>query len=156
MLLDTQRSVLDYASPAWQPYLSTTQLGNLDVVQNKALRYITGQHTSTPIEALRIEAGVSSCTTYRDRSAVTAYESALRLPKGHPRRTLAEEEDSHRTTTKGSWRKCAKDSATSPPTADEVREAFPSPFIRPWAEGPLVPCRQQARDTQLSPWRNNQ
>ena len=140
VFLATQRSVIDYASPAWQPYISATQMDKLDVAQNKALRLITGHHLSTPREALRIEAGVSSCTTYRDRNAVIAYEKALRLPKGHPRRTLAAKEVPHRTMAKGSWRKCAKDISTSLPTAAEARENFPSPFVRPWAEGPLCPA----------------
>ena len=140
VFLATQRSVLDYASPAWQPYLSNTQMDRLEVAQNKALRLITGHHHSTPVEALRIEAGVSSCYTYRDRLAVIAYEKALRLPEGHPRRTLAEEAVPHRTKSKGSWRKCARVIAASLPTAEEARETLPSPFTKPWTEGPESPA----------------
>ena len=41
--LTTQRSVLDYAAPAWQPWLSESQQKRLDTAQNKTLRIITGQ-----------------------------------------------------------------------------------------------------------------
>ena len=46
------RSKLDYAAPAWQPWLSETNLTNLDRLQNRSLRLITGQLVSTPLEAL--------------------------------------------------------------------------------------------------------
>ena len=46
--LAAQRSVLDYAAAAWQPWLSDSQLNKLEVAQNKALRIVTGQYSSTP------------------------------------------------------------------------------------------------------------
>ena len=105
----------------------------LNVAQNKALRLITGQHHSTPVEALRLEAGVNSCETNRDRQCVIAYEKALRLPTDHPRRTLAEGKVTHRIKTKSSWRRSAEGLAASLPTVSETREEFPSPFIKPWS-----------------------
>ena len=35
-------SKLDYVAPAWQPWLSETNLSNLDRLQNCSLRFITG------------------------------------------------------------------------------------------------------------------
>ena len=46
------RSKLDYAAPAWQPWLCDTNLSNLDRLQNSSLRLIAGQPVSTPLEAL--------------------------------------------------------------------------------------------------------
>ena len=46
------RSKLDYAAPAWQPWLSETNLSILDRLQNRSLQLITGQLVSTPLEAL--------------------------------------------------------------------------------------------------------
>jgi hypothetical protein len=46
--LATMRSLLDYAAPGWQPWLSDTQLEALDKAESKALRCITGQACSTP------------------------------------------------------------------------------------------------------------
>ena len=42
---------LDYAAPAWQPWLSTANLSCLDYLQNFSLRLITSQLVSTPLEA---------------------------------------------------------------------------------------------------------
>ena len=39
----TQRSVMDYAAPGWQPFLSSTNMNKLEKAQNQALRAITGQ-----------------------------------------------------------------------------------------------------------------
>ena len=61
------RSKLDYAAPAWQPWLSDTNLSCLDRLQNRSLRLITGQLVSTPLEALRLEADVQSYPTYSKR-----------------------------------------------------------------------------------------
>ena len=52
------RSKLDYAAPAWQPWLSNANLSSLDHLQNHSLQLITGQLVSTPLEALRLEADV--------------------------------------------------------------------------------------------------
>ncbi len=51
-------SVMMYEVPAWQPWLSATRLEQLDRCQNRALRVITGQLQTTPVETLRREAGV--------------------------------------------------------------------------------------------------
>ena len=49
---------LNYAAPAWQPWLSDTNLSSLDRLQNHSLRLITNQLVSSPLEALRLEADV--------------------------------------------------------------------------------------------------
>ena len=82
--LTTQRSVLDYAAPAWQPWLSETQSKRLETAQNKALRLVTGQYASTPVEALRLEAGVVSYKTHSTRLTAISAEKAVRLPADHP------------------------------------------------------------------------
>ena len=66
------RSKLDYAAPAWQPWLSETNLTNLDRLQNRSLRLITGQLVSTPLEALRLEADVQSYSTCSKRLILKA------------------------------------------------------------------------------------
>ena len=79
-------SKLDYAAPAWQTWLSDTNLSCLDHLQNCFLRFITGQHVSTPLEALRLEADVQSYPTYSKHLIVKAKEKALRSTDDHPRR----------------------------------------------------------------------
>ena len=49
------KSKMDYAAPAWQPWLSETSAKALDRIQNKALRLVSGQLKTTPTEALRYE-----------------------------------------------------------------------------------------------------
>ncbi len=66
------RSVINCAAPAWQPWLAPTRLNQLERCQNRALRIITRQLKITPIEALRIEAGVPSIATLAQRQAAVA------------------------------------------------------------------------------------
>ena len=65
------RSKLDYGAASWQPWLSQTSINDLDVVQNQALRLITGQPRSTPVDALRLEAGVSGYGVLIDRMCLS-------------------------------------------------------------------------------------
>ena len=53
-------SHLSYAGARWQPYICAKNRENLTRLQNKELRAITGQFLSTPVEALRLEAGIQS------------------------------------------------------------------------------------------------
>ena len=70
-------SKLDCAAPAWQPWLSDTNLSCLDCLQNHSLQLITGQLVSTPLEALRLEADVQSYPTCSKRLILKAKEKAL-------------------------------------------------------------------------------
>ena len=79
------RSKLDYAGPAWQPWLSDTNVALLEVVQNKALRAITGQLASSPVEALRYETQIPSYLSHMERNCLKSMELAKRLPSSHPR-----------------------------------------------------------------------
>ena len=79
-------SKLDYAAPAWQPWLSDTNLFCLDRLQNRSLRFITGQHVSTPLDALHLEADVQSYPTCSKRLILKAKEKALRSTDNHPKR----------------------------------------------------------------------
>ena len=47
------KSVMDFGAPAWQPWISDTNMKQLETAQNRALRHITGQMRSAPVEALR-------------------------------------------------------------------------------------------------------
>ncbi len=77
-------SVMLYGAPAWQPWLSSTRLEQLERCQNRALRVITGQLQTTPVETLMREAGVCSMTTLMRRQTAIAYEKATRLTQITP------------------------------------------------------------------------
>ena len=79
-------SKLDYAAPAWQPWLSETKLFNLDRLQNCSLRLITGQLFSTPLEAVRLEADFQSYSTCSKRVILKANKKAQCSTDDHPKR----------------------------------------------------------------------
>ena len=78
------RSKLDYAASSWQPWLSPSNVDVLDRVQNRAIRLITGQMQSSPVDALRLESGIPSYQTHIDRVCMRSVEKALRMPADHP------------------------------------------------------------------------
>ena len=57
------RQVLDYGAPAWQPWISETHVKDLERLNQRALRMITGQSVGTPMESLRAEAGIPDYAT---------------------------------------------------------------------------------------------
>ena len=130
----TQRSVLDYAAAAWQPWLSDSQLKKLEVAQNKALRLVTGQYSSTPTEALRLEAGVESYRTHSERNITIAAEKADRLPPDHPRHAALHPPQpvNHRSKIRSSWREKTNSTRSQLPTHGRPVEPLPSPFQKPW------------------------
>ena len=80
------RNKLNYAAPAWQPWLSNITFSCLENLQNCSLWLITGQLRSTPLEALRLEADVQSYPTYSKRLILNAKEKALHGTDSHPKR----------------------------------------------------------------------
>lgn len=128
-------SVLHYGSAGWQPWLSDSAVGTLDRAQNKCLRLITGQHATTPIEALRCEAGVPSVRTSLRRRAALALEKSLRLQPTNPRRALLLSSIAHRTKRRSSLREVARELVRSVGLEAEDRLAFPPVTTAPWRWG---------------------
>jgi len=102
------KSVLDYGAPAWQPWISETNMQQLETAQNKALRHITGQMRSSPVEALRAESGVCSYKTTSQRLTLSAEERAVRCPDDHPCKLTMENTVRHRLV-RSSFRSTAKE-----------------------------------------------
>lgn len=132
IFMATYRSVLDYAGAAWQPFLSNTQLKKLDVCQNKALRLITGQYASTPVEALRLEAGVESYQTTSKKLVAIAREKADRVDPDHPRQK-ALQPDKHvvHRTSRQSWRKKSEEILAQLPHSKLPKEPIKKPEEAP-------------------------
>jgi len=61
--LATQRGVMEYAAPAWNPWTSATNIQRLESVHYAAARSITSQLRSTPLEALTREAALPTMAT---------------------------------------------------------------------------------------------
>ena len=119
--LATQRSILDYAAPAWQPWIARKQMDRLERAQNQALCRITGQTASSPVEALRIEAGLPSYETISRQLIATSREKAFRCPPNHPRCLALEGEPRHRLC-RDSWRESSKRLEASLPEGLTPRE----------------------------------
>lgn len=64
-------SKMDYAAPAWQPWLSNTNMARMESFQNYALHIATSQFVSTPVEALQMEANVPSKSPQSERDIPT-------------------------------------------------------------------------------------
>ena len=130
--LAVQRSVLDYSASAWQPFLSESQFSRLERSQNSALRAITGQACSTPIEALRIEAGVFSYRTQSNKLIMISHQKALRLPPNHPKAKCLLT-DTNQRLQKDNWRHKALSLLSNIP-AKLTGHFSPSKPLPPWKE----------------------
>ena len=98
------RSKIGYAAPAWQPWLSNINITSLDRLQNQALRLITGQLVSTPLEALRFESSIQSYYTESKRMTVRAREKCLLTAADHPKRLALPNDIPQRIATRSSFR----------------------------------------------------
>ena len=98
------RSVMDYAAPGWQPWLADTNLNALEVVQNKALRIVSGNVQKSRLSARRKEAVTPSYTTLSKRSILRSVEKADRLPDDHPRKLALCDNPVPRKNNRKSWR----------------------------------------------------
>ena len=130
------RSKLNYAAPAWQPWLSDTNLSSLYRLQNYPLRLITGQLVSSPLEALRLEADVQSYPTCSKGLILKANEKALRSTDDHPKRIALDVNIPQRLLSHSSFRRKAEELSTLLLTDLHHRQNithFPSP---PWQQSP--------------------
>ena len=98
------RSVMDYAAPGWQPWLADTNLNALEVVQNKALRIVSGNVQKSRLSARRKEAVIPSYTTLSKRFILRSVEKADRLPDDHPRKLALCDNPVPRKNNRKSWR----------------------------------------------------
>ena len=127
------RSKLDYVPPAWQSWLSNTNLSCLDRLQNRSFRLITGQLVSTPLQALRLEADVQSYPTSSNRLILKAKEKAPRSTDDYPGSIALDVNIPQRLLNRSSFRRKAEISTHLPPELQHRQNIihFPSP---PWQQ----------------------
>ena len=123
---------IGYCGAAWQPWLAPTSVNLLESAQNRCLRAITGLHLSSPVEALRKEAGIPSVHTSIRRSTARAWERSLRLPESALRRQLADRQVRQRTTIRGNWRVLVRACVHEAGLSEQPRLPFPPPTSAPW------------------------
>ncbi|XP_066919051.1 uncharacterized protein [Clytia hemisphaerica] len=134
------KPIINYAGFAWQPCLSATQIKNLDRVQYRALRKITGQTLNTPCEALLLESGEQSLKTQFERNTIIAAEKTLRLPHDHPRRLAYEQTNRSKRIKRTSWGTTARDLLTRLPDLDDIENRKPLDYFThpPWLSNPNI------------------
>jgi len=132
------KSAMHYAGFAWQPCLAEAQIKALERTQNSALRSVTGQNMSTPVEALTLEVGDQTIRTEIRRNAAIAAEKAMRMPTDHPRRLAFEMADNSRRVKKTSWGTMARDVISDIPDADAMSNRRPLTYfdVPPWLPDP--------------------
>ena len=126
------RSVIDYAGMAWQPWLSKSQVNNLDICQNKALRLITRQAKTAPVESLRRETQTPSIKSVIETTCESAREKALRQPADHPRRSCLDQEPINRLRSRTSCRTKGIELSRSLPAETIHRRMFELFTVPPW------------------------
>ena len=74
------RPILSYATPNWFTQVSSSQLGKLEVIQNKALRIATGYHQKAATSHLRAETGVLPLRAHLELCSQKFYDSTIPTP----------------------------------------------------------------------------
>ena len=147
----TQRSLAEYASQAWTPWLSATNRENLERAQRKAARCIVGLVSSTPSEVVLREAGLDPLGDRFTKAAVVTYERWSQLEEGDSRRELVDQAVPQRTR-RGDWRTRAgasREAAWEGLDVGDGREAERESRVGrrpPWRRG--VPCRVRETDAR--------
>ena len=126
------RSVVDYSSPGWQPWLSPTNIKLIQSAQNKALRIITGQLKCSPIEALHYETGVELYSTRIKRLTLRSAEKAKRNPENHPSAIALSSAIPSRNKRR-SWARLANELSEFIPPDAEQRTAIAQYEKPPWS-----------------------
>ena len=83
-----QRSVAEYASPAWTPWTAKSHITKVERAQLKAARIITKAVASSPREAVLKEAELDTLEERYKRSAVKVADKWTHLPPEDPRAVL--------------------------------------------------------------------
>lgn len=125
---------LNYYAPEWPPFQSATDPSCLDSLQNRALRLITGQLVSTPLEAFCPQADVQSYNTCSNLQnlILRAWEKTLHSTDYHPKHVALSADVPQRLLNCCSFHHKANDLSTLFPAELEHRQIinhFPSP---PW------------------------
>ena len=131
----TVQSSPDYCAAGWQPWLSDAGKKLLSQAQNRCLRAITGQYSSSPEEAPRLETNIPSVSTSIRRSAAIAYEKAKRLPASNPRAAVTESRVPYKWKRERGWRKVASVAVSALSLEDFPRLPLPPPTTAPWLGG---------------------
>jgi len=105
------RSALEYASPAWYPWISETAKKELERVQNDSLRIMTRMSKDTPIEFLQLQTGMEPVNARLEKNCTILREKYMRLQPDDSRRLLSEHTVKRRIKSRIGWREMSQDQA---------------------------------------------
>ena len=129
------RPVLDYGGPAWQPWLSPSNVEALERANQRALGMVTGQSVGSSREAIRAEAGVCDYATIRKRNILIAREKALRSSEDHPARIAVSNDDiKQRLAIREGFRSTADKLAEFLPPPASLRKPIDLSATNPWED----------------------
>ena len=98
------RSAIEYASPAWYPWISKTSRRKLETVQNESIRIMARLAKTCPSDFLRLEAGLEPLEDRMKKNCMITWEKYMRLPAEDSRRKLQEKQVKQRLKTRNGWR----------------------------------------------------
>ena len=132
--LDTQRalyityirSCLEYAAPSWYPWISKTARKSLETVQNECLRVMTRMAKTTPVDFLRLQAGIEPLESRVEKNNMIQWERFARLKPNDARKKLAEEEIKQRIASRAGWRTLTKNKMNH-----NLNRDIPKPHMNP-------------------------
>ena len=136
------RPVLEYATPAWRPWISRTCAERLEKCQRAAARMVAGLLSSSPAEAVLQEAGVTELAARGKAMCTALYDQYLRLAEGSSRRSMAVKVVRKRLRRAG-WREICEEEwrgfFEERPTAGSVET------VPPWKRRATLRCKVEAK-----------
>ena len=137
------RSVLEYGSPAWMPWLSKGLMERLEKVQRETARRCSGLLASTPIDAVLAEAGLATLAERAVVAAAVAYDKGLSVDLTNPRSEISRAFVRKRLR-KRSWRDKAREVVTAILGSDQERKKGED-RLPPWSERVKLVCNREGR-----------
>ena len=71
------RSAIEYASPAWYPWISKTSRRKLETVQNESIRIMARLAKTCPSDFLRLEAGLEPLEDRMKKNCMITWEKCM-------------------------------------------------------------------------------
>jgi ribonuclease HI len=121
------RSAIEYASPAWYPWISKTARKRLERIQNESLRIMSRLAKTCPKDFLRLETGTEPLKQRLEKNSRILWEKYARLPIEDKRRQMMETEVKPRLKSRHGWR-----TTTAAKMKNNINRETPSQRPSPW------------------------
>ena len=133
------RSALEYASPAWYPWIADDWKNKIESIQNECLRVMTRMAVGSPIDFRRVEANIEPLTDRIQKNCIILWEKYTRLNDSDQRKELIMRPDIIRLQTRKGWRH-----ATKPLINQHINRDTPTT-----ATNPMMKIRAKTTEVEL-------